>query len=340
MRSAGIAAASAGPGVSGFRHEALLYSTDDEFIEQTTTFIAQGLAHNEAVLTVVEASKLAAIRAALDGDADRAFFADMQQLGRNPALIIQAWRDFVSAHGGRGRAVRGIGEPVTGARDAAALTECHIHESLLNLAFADDPDFWLLCPYDAASLPAHVVDDALGTHPLVCDRHGHRLGDPLAAGIDAGFARPLPAPDTHAEVDAFAFDLDALAALRRFVGSRALALGAPSGRISELTVAVSEIATNAIVHGHGGGTARIWAEGTQVLCEVTGPGRITDPLIGRLRPARSAARTRDLAREPILRPRADQVHGPGNHGTYARGLCGSPGGCNFRVSCVSSAVPG
>ena len=36
----------------------------------------------------------------------------METLGRNPARIISAWHDFVAAHGGAGRPLRGIGEPI------------------------------------------------------------------------------------------------------------------------------------------------------------------------------------------------------------------------------------
>ena len=46
MRSSG-AASTAEPVVSGFRHEALLYSSDDEFLEQTTRFILDGVARTK-----------------------------------------------------------------------------------------------------------------------------------------------------------------------------------------------------------------------------------------------------------------------------------------------------
>ncbi len=44
--------------------------------------------------------------------------------------------------------MRGIGEPVWAGRSQAELDECYLHESLLNVAFADRPSFQLLCPYD------------------------------------------------------------------------------------------------------------------------------------------------------------------------------------------------
>ena len=57
-----------------------------------------------------------------------------------------------------GKRLRGIGEPIWAARTPAEMAECHRHEGLLNVAFADSPGFWLLCPYDTTTLdPADVA---------------------------------------------------------------------------------------------------------------------------------------------------------------------------------------
>jgi hypothetical protein len=176
-----------------FRHEALLYSGEDEFVEHATAFIRAGLARDEAIFTVVDARKIGRLRAALDESADLVLFAYMAQVGHNPALIIQAWRDFVSEQRSDGRAMRSIGEPISTERNEAALVECHIHESLLNVAFREDPNFWLLCPYDTASLSIPVIEQAIANHPLVCDGAGHRSSDTHHADpLEAGFAQPLP----------------------------------------------------------------------------------------------------------------------------------------------------
>ena len=51
------------------------------------------------------------------GDAARGVqFADMHQIGRNPARNIPAWRDFVDRNVAAGRGVRGIGEPIWAGR--------------------------------------------------------------------------------------------------------------------------------------------------------------------------------------------------------------------------------
>ena len=71
----------------------------------------------------------------------------MVELGRNPACIIPAWREFLR-DAGPGPIV-GIGEPVWPGRSDAELVECSRHESLLNLAFDGGRPWRLLCPYDA-----------------------------------------------------------------------------------------------------------------------------------------------------------------------------------------------
>jgi hypothetical protein len=52
---------------------------------------------------VVSAARIGLLSSAIGGDADRVAFADMADVGANPARIIPAWRDFVAAvDGGRG----------------------------------------------------------------------------------------------------------------------------------------------------------------------------------------------------------------------------------------------
>ena len=265
-----------------FRHEALLYAGEDEFVERAVAFIRAGLAREEAILTVVDAPKIGRLRAALDKSADLVHFADMAQVGRNPALIIQAWRDFVSEQRLDGHAMRGIGEPISTARNEAALVECHIHESLLNVAFRDEPNFWLLCPYDTASLPTRVIEQTIVNHPFVCDGAGHRSSDTDHLEFAAGFAQPLPPP--VGEVVTVGFGAATMQPLRRFIAAQAVAAGLAEVRAGELVVAASEVATNVVVHGGGDGRVRIWTDAGHLLCEIEGHGHITDPLVGRLRP--------------------------------------------------------
>src|SRR6478735_8123625 len=171
-------------GSQEFAHEALFYAGDDEFVAATAPFIREGVDAGEPVLVVVGAEKIARLREELNGHRDAVLFADMADIGANPARIIPAWQQFVEQHLRDDRPVRGIGEPIWAERTADELVECQRHESLLNLAFADAPAWRLLCPYDISKLSAAVIAEALRSHPIVV-RSGKRGASASYRGLSA-----------------------------------------------------------------------------------------------------------------------------------------------------------
>jgi len=268
-----------------FRHEALLYAGEVDFLAGTLPFIREGVAADEPVLVVVSAAKIGLLRSALGGDADRVAFADMADVGANPARIIPAWRDFVAGHDVATRRARGIGEPIWAGRTPAELVECQRHETLLNLAFAGMPAWWLLCPYDTTNLDSEVLEEAWRSHPFVTEE-GVGLGSATYRGLEqaaAPFAAPLPDPPGRSP--ALGFDLASLAELRELVAGHAAAAGLDPARAADLVLAVDEVATNSLRHGGGRGTLRLWREEGVLVCEVRDAGRIEDPMAGRERPA-------------------------------------------------------
>lgn len=276
-----VAASHAEP--SGFRHEAMLYAGEDGFLAGALPFLREGIERGEPAFVVVSAAKIALLREALGEDADCVRFADMAEVGTNPARIISAWKDFVE-QAGADRPLRGIGEPVWPERTAAELVECHRHESLLNLAFADAPSFRLLCPYDTTALDPPVVQEALRTHPLVSVGE-HACESTCFRGLHAAAApwtAPLGAPPADAQV--LAFEPRGLGALRAAVALRAQESGLSPKRTEDLVLAVNELATNSLLHGGGRGTLRLWDDGEAVVCEVQDAGRLQAPLAGRVRP--------------------------------------------------------
>jgi len=74
-----------------FVHEAFLYRGPDEFLHGMLQFIRDGVDGGEPVFVVLNAEKIARLREALGEDADRVLFADMAEVGANPARIIAAW---------------------------------------------------------------------------------------------------------------------------------------------------------------------------------------------------------------------------------------------------------
>jgi len=264
-----------------FRHEAMLYDDPDSFVAGAAPFIRDAVAAGEPIMVAVEAEKIGLLHSRLGGDAEGVVFADMAEVGANPARIIPAWQDFVDAHTGTGRPMRGIGEPIWADRSPDELIECQCHEALLNIAFADAPAFHLLCPYDTAQLDDEVIAEAQRSHPFVA-------GAPSGAyrGHEAvpHFAAPLPAPP--AGTAEHPISLETLPELRAVTTAAAEAAGLQGQPVHDLVLAVHEIATNSVRHGGGTGTLRIWHDGGAVICEVRDRGRIAQkPLVGRIRPA-------------------------------------------------------
>lgn len=277
----------------GFQHEAFLYDGDAEFLAGTVPFLRAAVAADEPALVAVGPARIDRLRSALGADSSRVQFADMRVLGANPAHIIPAWRQFLDRHGGAGRPVRGIGEPIWAGRSGAELAECQLHELLLNVAFDGGPGWRLLCPYDIAALSPDVIDVALDTHPLCRDGDGLRpsLGYRVASGLPP-LTGPLPEPGGRAEV--VEFDRHGVPRLRELVTRLARAAGLRWHRVDDLVLAVHEVATNSVRHGGGGGVFRLWVEAGRLVCDVQDRGYITNPLVGRERPAVTAEGGRGL----------------------------------------------
>jgi anti-sigma regulatory factor (Ser/Thr protein kinase) len=269
-----------------FSHEALFYAGSAEFLDGTAAFIEQGVARDEPAFVVVSGGKIELLRdrLRLDGRSDHVRFADMGDVGTNPARIIPAWREFVDEHVGR-RAFRGVGEPIWAGRTAAELVECQRHESLLNLAFAGTAGFRLLCPYDTDALRPDVIREAYRSHPVVVQADRQR-DSPQYRGLDA-VAEPfeVPLPDPPGDAQELAFAARDLHAVRAFVRRAAQRAGLGAARVADLVLAVSEVAANSVRHGGGEGTVRVWAETDAIVCDVRDLGYIEAPLAGRERPA-------------------------------------------------------
>jgi anti-sigma regulatory factor (Ser/Thr protein kinase) len=300
----------------GFRHEAFLYAGHDDFVTGALAFLEAPLAADRPALVMTDATKIDQLRAALGDRATAIDFADMGDLGRNPARLIPAWNAFAEANHGPGP-LWGIGEPVWPGRTPAELDECRHHEVLLNLAFSG-ADLHLLCPYDTARLDPGVVEDVWASHPRTTP------ADPWAAGDEDGshdtvdatslLAEPLPEPPSDATV--LASGLDDLQGLRHHVQDVAAASGLAAGDIDDLVLAVDEVATNSLRYGGGARELLSWIDTGAVVCEVRDRGQVTDPLVGRRRPTADQVGGRGLW---ITNQLCDlvQVRSPGD-GTVVR----------------------
>ena len=264
--------------VEGYRHEALLWRTDEDFLAATVPFVAEGVRAGQPVLVAMTPERLRLLSSALGPAGDGVTYADMTVLGRNPARIIPAWVEFTTAADGP---VRGIGEPIYPDRDCPSLAESQLHEALLNLALGSEIPLWLLCPYHVSTLAEGVVEAAWRSHPRVVECG--QLTDsstyqPLEM-VDELFTTPLP--PAPRDVPARMFRAGELPALRADVFDYATASGVSPGLAVDLALAVHEIAANSVEHAGGSGTVRLWTADGHVMCEVQDEGMVNDRLIGR-----------------------------------------------------------
>jgi anti-sigma regulatory factor (Ser/Thr protein kinase) len=263
-----------------FRHEALLYGGRDGFLAGTVPFLRDAMAAGEPVLVMVDAPKIELLRETLGPGPADVRFADMRDVGGNPARIIPAWREFADEHG-TDRPVRGIGEPIWAGRSPAELVECQRHEALLNVAFDGVAPMDLLCPYDEHALENSVLEEAFRSHPIVLE-DGNFVDSSTYVGVETAakpFRKPLPDPPSDAAT--LAFEASRLQAIRVFVAMRAADAGMSPMRTEDLVLAVNELASNSVRHGGGSGVLRTWVDDDTFVAEVRDGGQIDYPLAGR-----------------------------------------------------------
>ena len=208
----------------------------------------------------------------------------MAGVGSNPARIIPAWRDFVAAHGDTGAALRGIGEPIYPERSPAEMVECHRHEALLNIAFADTPPRSISSARTTRppSTPS-VVATARRTHPAVVE--DGVAGDERAVRRARRRGRAVRRSAARRAADAAELEdrPGALRRVRRFVrGAAPPRALRPSARAT--CPGVNEVATNSVA------TAAGWAGCSSGRSPATWCARCAtragspQPLAGRERP--------------------------------------------------------
>lgn len=266
-----------------FSHEAFFYTDTETFLAGVLPFLREGLRGDEDIYVSVDEPTTEVLRRALGPAASRIEFGDVSQVGANPARIIPTWREFVDRR--RSDApIRGIGQPIWASRTAAELVECQRHEALLNVAFEATEGFRLLCPYDSSTLHASVLAEAQHSHPVIVDADATYPSPTFGTSRLSArrFDDPLPEPRNVPYI--FEFVGEQIQAVRALVRGVAADCGLETDRVTDLVLAVNEIATNSVRYGGGAGVLRMWVDDGTLLSEIADSGVIEDPLVGRVRP--------------------------------------------------------
>jgi anti-sigma regulatory factor (Ser/Thr protein kinase) len=270
---------------SSFLHSALIYATDQEFMDVALPFVEHGIARSEPALVAAHGRNVENLRSALDAEPDAVTLLSVDEWYESAARTRDKFARWASERIGGHPRVRLIGEPPGETGNEAHVRDWARHESVINVAFAGMP-VTFICPYDARALPVETIEHAQSTHPTIAaaeawiESAGYQDPVQFCSRLNDRIKRPAGEPSIELE-----FGLADLGRIRQLVHGAAIDAGLPEERAEGFGLAVNEVATNAILHGRPPATLRIWESAEEVLCEVgdAGPG-IDDPLAGQLVP--------------------------------------------------------
>ena len=278
-----------------FFHQALIYEGPEGFLEAAEPFVREGIEEGEPILVRVRADNAEKLRESLGADSDMADIDSADGFYETPTRTRHKLLDWATANVDHGERARVLGEPPWPLDFEAGVREWERQEAVINVVFQGVP-LTFACAYDAGSLPEGIVGSAEATHPLIM-RPAKRDRSPAYSRPEF-FCEQLNAQTpvrSGAPTVQMPFDVDNLDAVRTLVSDEGAAAGLGGERLMDHTLAVDEVATNAILHGASPARLKLWRMPAEVVWEVsdTGPG-IRDPLAGQIAPDPAALRGRGL----------------------------------------------
>lgn len=263
-------------------HTGLFYDGDGQYARDVGGFLREGLERGHRGLVIAPSRRVDLVHAALGSDADEVTYVE-DRVGYAPQWnAYRVLLDFAAEAPDVRSCV--VAEQSLAARIPAELIDYRRLEAAINLVFAQFP-VDLLCPYDAGSLPTHLLEIGLHTHAAMRAGGGvspnSRYDDPVA--LLADLAGVVPPPPTATTIDCSS-PADVSRA-RRLVRNRGAELGLDPDVVEELVMAVSEVLNNALLHGAPPVVLHEYEAGPTWVCHVHDGGRRpVDPLAGLLPP--------------------------------------------------------
>ena len=263
-----------------FRHEAAIYWSDDELLAVAVPFLRDGVDTGVPTLVGLEPREQDLVLAAL-GDTD-----GIIPLGgghyADPFRALEATHRLLTDQVSHGATpVRVLGQ-VPNHATGTEWGRWVRYESAINDLYAE-LDVWSICPYDARRTDPAVLADVERTHTHLASLNGDR-------GPNEGFVEPTAflADRARQDIDPLEAQAPHLACqdpspsdARRAIATLAATTQLDSDTVERLVLAVSELVTNATMHGRPPVELAAWASTRRVVATVHdhGPGP-DDPLAG------------------------------------------------------------
>jgi anti-sigma regulatory factor (Ser/Thr protein kinase) len=264
-----------------FRHNALVYASQDEYLEHAAPFLQEGIEAGEGAVVAHTKPGLAMMREALGPDAEQVRFVDVSSSYTRPAKTLAAYHEVWVEQLRETPTLRAVADVQFG-RDPGEWDLWIGYEAVFNRSFAHLPA-WVLCSYDANGTPDPIIEGVWQTHPeVVADdawRTSDRYEDP-----DELLRRLTPAPAPLAELRSIPFGRDA-EELRERLARELRAEQVSETKALDMLLAATEVAENAVRHGGGIRDVRVGRVEGRFVCELVDAGEgFDDPAAGYLAP--------------------------------------------------------
>jgi len=264
-------------------HISTFYNGAQQYAAEVGGFLREGLECGHRGLVMAPTQRVDQLRAALGRDADDVTFVEDSIAYAPQWNVYRVLQDF-AATSPHVRS-RVVAEQVLTRRTPAELVDYRRLEAAINVVFAE-ADVDLLCPYDAGSLAPHLLEIGVHTHGVVRADGGltpnGRFDDPF--DMLAGLATVVP-PPAHAMTIDCSSPAD-VADARRLVHARGAEVGIASSVVDDMALAVTEVLTNALLHGEPPVFLHVYEDGATWVCHVMDTGRgLLDPFVGLLPPS-------------------------------------------------------
>jgi anti-sigma regulatory factor (Ser/Thr protein kinase) len=261
---------------SPLHHNALVYESDEEYLDTSAAFLREGLEAGEACAVAQTRDGISRMREALGDDADRVTFVDVSSVYTTPAhAVAQYYGTFLTLLRDA-PSVRAVAEGQFGFT-AADVREWTTYESITNVAYSHLP-VWVVCTYDARRVPDALLEAMWETHSdVLADewRTSDQFEDPreLVSRLTPA-AESLPGLRSLRDVR----DVESFReSLAREIGRENL----PADVAMNVLVAGTELAANAVGYGGGIDQVRVGQVDARFVCEVVDRGSgFDDPLAG------------------------------------------------------------
>ena len=272
----------AAQGHLGYFHEALYYSSDEELLAVLVPFLTEGAAAGEPTVVALGERNAALVRSALPVGTPVEYATGGDMYAR-PAAAIRSYRRLLADHVAAGAGqIRIIGE-LPASAFGPTWDSWMRYESAINHAYDDFP-LWSMCAYDRRTTAPEMLADVARTHPRSAAPDGTHPVSPSYATPETYLAESRPVAPDPLQLTPPAADLaDPLPARAREAVRAAAHDGVRREEVEDLVVAVSEVVTNAMLHGRAPTRLRVWSGPDRIVVTMTDCGAgPKDPYAGLL----------------------------------------------------------